>query len=66
MATISGFVGENDARVVVIDTTTWLVEKNEIKDFGNYSFTGLTSNQKIVLFIRDDGELIGFGKVSPY
>jgi hypothetical protein len=65
MAKISGDLNES-CRILVYDTQTNTLVKDEVESDGSYEYIGLTSYDKHVIAINEStGQLIGYGNVTP-
>ena len=61
---ISGTLNES-ARILVLKESDWSIESNVEKSAGDYEIENLVSGTKTVVAIDGNGEVVGYGMVSP-
>ena len=64
MAKISGNLS-NDARIIVVNESNWLLESYSTHSTGNFDILNLAAGQKTVIGRTTNGECAGYGDVTP-
>lgn len=62
---ISGYLVDNEARIIILKESDWSIEANQVITIGDYEILNLTAGKKIILAIKSDGETRGYGNISP-
>lgn len=61
---ISGTL-DDSAKVIVVREDTWAIESNTDKTMGAYEIDSLVSGTKTIIAITSEGEVVGYGEVTP-
>jgi len=61
---ISGTLNES-ARILVLKESDWSIESNVERSAGDYEIENLVSGTKTIVAIDGNGEVVGYGMVSP-
>jgi len=61
---ISGTLSD-DSRIIIIKESDWSAENNTISGSGSYEITELEAGAKLVAALKNDGEMLAYGNVTP-
>jgi len=62
---ISGTKNET-ARIIILKESDWSIESNTVvSGSGDYEVDGLESGYKLIVYKSNEGELLGYGNVTP-
>jgi hypothetical protein len=61
---ISGALNDS-ARILILKESDWSIESNTEESVGDYEIESLVSGTKTVLALKSDGEVLGYGGISP-